>query len=167
MQVSFIKRISVTEGSQLLTDGPAVLLCARKQVPFRDVPETRFRFVCAPAALAGTPAGWARDMLEEGEVALLASEGLDAVDRVAHDLDQRAIVLVRTEQSRDLQDETVIAYAEALPLVWVATGFSDAARIWARDRGPMTLLSEASGPLGDEERRRIDRFLAILGRQSE
>jgi hypothetical protein len=106
-------------------------------------------------------------MLEEGEVALLSAEGLDAVDRVAHDLDQRAIVLVRTEQSRELQDQTVIAYAEALPLVWVDSEFSDAARVWARDRGPMTLLSESSGPLGDEERRRIDRFLAILGRQSE
>jgi hypothetical protein len=31
----------------------------------------------------------------------------------------------------------------------------------------MTLLSQAAGSLGDEERRRIDRFVAILGRQSE
>lgn len=106
-------------------------------------------------------------MLEEGEVALLAAEGVDAVDRVAHELDQSAILLVRTEPSRDLQDQTVMAYADALPLVWVGAEFSDAARSWARDRGPMTLLSEASGPLGDEERRRIDRFLASLGRQSE
>jgi len=106
-------------------------------------------------------------MLEEGEVALLAAEGLDAVDRVAHELDQSAIVVVRTEQSSDLQDQTVMTYADTLPLVWVGAEFSDEARIWARDRGPMTLLSEASGPLGDEERRRIDRFLASLGRQSE
>ncbi len=131
------------------------------------MPEARFRFVCVPSALAGTPAGWAREMLEEGEVALLAAEGVDAVDRVAHELDQSAILLVRTEPSRDLQDQTVMAYADALPLVWVGAEFSDAARSWARDRGPMTLLSEASGPLGDEERRRIDRFLASLGRQSE
>ncbi len=131
------------------------------------MPEARFRFVCVPSALAGTPAGWAREMLEEGEVALLAADGLDAVDRVAHELDQSAIVLVRTEQSSELQDQTVMAYADALPLVWVGAEFSDAARNWARDRGPMTLLSEASGPLGDEERRRIDRFLASLGRQSE
>jgi hypothetical protein len=131
------------------------------------VPEARFRFVCVPSALAGTPVGWAREMLEEGEVALLAAEGLDAVDRVAHELDQSAIVLLRTEQSTDLQDQTVMAYADALPLVWVGAEFSDEARSWARDRGPMTLLSEASGPLGDEERRRIDRFLASLGRQSE
>lgn len=134
---------------------------------FAPVHETRFRFVCAPSALSGTPAGWAREMLEDGEVALLGAEGLDAVDRVTHDLDQRAIVLVRTEQGRVPQDQTVMAYAEGLPLVWVASEFSDDARSWARDRGPMTLLSEASGPLGDEERRRIDRFLASLGRQSE
>ena len=131
------------------------------------MPEARFRFVCVPSALAGTPAGWAREMLEEGEVALLAAEGLDAVDRVAHELDQSAIVLVRAERSNELQDQTVMAYADGLPLVWVGAEFSDAARSWARDRGPMTLLSEASGPLGDEERRRIDRFLASLGRQSE
>ena len=31
----------------------------------------------------------------------------------------------------------------------------------------MTLLVEARGPLADDERRRIDRFVAILGRQSE
>ena len=106
-------------------------------------------------------------MLEEGEVALLAAEGLDAVNQVAHELGQIAIALVRTEASREQQDSAVIAYADALPLVWVAADFSDEASDWARDRGPMTLLSEAAGPLGDEERRRIDRFLAILGRQSE
>ena len=61
----------------------------------------------------------------------------------------------------------MIAYARALPLVWVATEFSDEVRAWARDRGPMTLLAQSAGPLDDEERRRIDRFVAILGRQSE
>jgi hypothetical protein len=131
------------------------------------VPEPRFRFVCAPSALTGTPAGWAREMLEEGEVAMLGAEGLEAVDRLAHELDQRAIVLIRTERDRDAQDRTVMTHSGALPLVWVAPDFTDAVRRWAHDRGPMTLLSEASGPLGDEERRRIDRFVAILGRQSE
>jgi hypothetical protein len=106
-------------------------------------------------------------MLEEGEVALLGSEGLEAIDRVAHELDQRAIVVIRTESERDGQDQTVMTQAGALPLVWVAPDFTDAVRRWAQDRGPMTLLSEAVGPLGDEERRRIDRFVAILGRQSE
>jgi hypothetical protein len=31
----------------------------------------------------------------------------------------------------------------------------------------MTLLSESTGALNEDERRRIDRFVAILGRQSE
>jgi hypothetical protein len=131
------------------------------------MPEPRFRFVCLPSALAGMPAGWARDMLEEGEVALLASDGLEAIDQVAHELGQIAVALVRTEQNREQQDRAVMAYADSLPLVWVAADFSDEARAWAHERGPMTLLSEADGSLGDEERRRIDRFLAILGRQSE
>jgi hypothetical protein len=106
-------------------------------------------------------------MLEEGEIALLGAEGLETIDRVAHELDQRAIVVIRTEQGRTAQDQTVMAHAGVLPLVWVAPDFTDAVRGWARDRGPMTLLSEAAGPLDEEERRRIDRFVAILGRQSE
>jgi alkanesulfonate monooxygenase SsuD/methylene tetrahydromethanopterin reductase-like flavin-dependent oxidoreductase (luciferase family) len=60
-----------------------------------------------------------------------------------------------------------MAYAESRPFVWVAAEFSDAAREWARDRGPMTLLVAADAPLSDDERRRIDRFVATLGRQSE
>jgi hypothetical protein len=131
------------------------------------VPEPRFRFVCLPSALAATPAGWARDMLEEGEVALLASEGLDAINQMAHNLGQIAVALIRTEETREQQDRAVMAYADTLPLVWVAADFRDEVRHWARDRGPMTLLSEAGGPLADEVRRRIDRFLAMLGRQSE
>jgi hypothetical protein len=131
------------------------------------VPEPRFRFVCLPSALAATPAGWARDMLEEGEVALLASEGLEAINQMAHNLGQIAVALIRTEETREQQDRAVMAYADTLPLVWVAADFGDEARRWAHDRGPMTLLSEAGGPLADAERRRIDRFLAMLGRQSE
>jgi hypothetical protein len=107
-------------------------------------------------------------MLEEGEVALLASDGLDVINQVAQDLGQITITLVRAEHSRERQDATVMAYAEPLPLVWVAHEFSAEVKRWAHERGAMTLLSEASGqPLGDGERRRIDRFLAILGRQSE
>ncbi|MGH2860428.1 MAG: hypothetical protein ACRDLT_02865 [Solirubrobacteraceae bacterium] len=131
------------------------------------MPEPRFRFVSVPSALAGAPAGWARDMLEEGEVALLSSDGLETINQVAHELEQITIALVRAEASREQQDATVMAYADMLPLVWVAPDFSDAVQRWAHERGPMTLLSEASGALDDEERRRIDRFLASLGRQSE
>jgi hypothetical protein len=95
-----------------------------------------FRFVCVPSSLEGAPAGWAHEMLREGEIALLGDEGLDAVNQLAHELDQTSILLVRTETSTERQDETVIAFAGSLPLVWVAGGFNDGVAGWARDRGP-------------------------------
>lgn len=127
-----------------------------------------FRFVCVPSALSGAPGSWARDMLREGEIALLPGPGgLPAVDEVARSLGLVSITVLRGEESAAAQEQTVTAYAGSLPLVWVGGQFSDAARAWARDRGPMTLLVEADAPLSDEERRRIDRFVATLGRQSE
>lgn len=130
--------------------------------------EPSFRFVCVPDALAGAPSGWAREMLQDGEIALLAGDGgLEAVNAVAHDLDLTSVPLVRGEESAKRQEQTVMAYAENLPLVWVSAGFGDGASAWARDRGPMTLLVAAGGPLAEEERRRIERFVATLGRQSE
>ncbi len=128
-----------------------------------------FRFVCVPTALAGAQtAAWAREMLRDGEIALLADAGgLEAVDQVAHSLGLVSVAVVRGEATDALQDETVIAYAEGLPVVWVAAKFSDAASAWARERGPMTLLVAANAPLADEERRRIGRFVATLGRQTE
>jgi hypothetical protein len=130
-----------------------------------------FRFVCVPSALAGGASGsstWARDMLRGGEIALLADAGgLEAINEVAHALGLSSIALVRGEHSDARQEETVRAYADGLPLVWVAAGFSEAARTWARERGPMTLLVEAAAGLSDDERRRIDRFVAILVPQSE
>ncbi len=136
-------------------------------MPEQPSPDPRFRFVCAPSALTGAPAGWARDILREGEVALLGDEGLDAVNTVAHELEQTVISILRSESTRELEDATVIAYAGSRPLVWVAAEFSERARGWAHDRGPMTLLTDSTGPLDDDQRRRIDRFVAILGRQSE
>lgn len=130
--------------------------------------EPSFRFVCVPDALAGAPSGWAREMLRDGEIALLAGDsGLEAVNAVAHDLDLTSVPLVRGEESAKRQEQTVMAYAENLPLVWVSAGFGEGASAWARDRGPMTLLVAAGGPLAEEERRRIERFVATLGRQSE
>ena len=130
--------------------------------------EPSFRFVCVPDALAGAPSGWAREMLQDGEIALLAGDGgLEAVNAVAHDLDLTSVPLVRGEELAKRQEQTVMAYAENLPLVWVSAGFGDGASAWARDRGPMTLLVAAGGPLAEEERRRIERFVATLGRQSE
>jgi hypothetical protein len=130
--------------------------------------DSSFRFVCVPDALAGAPAGWAREMLHDGEIALLAGDGgLEAVNAVAHDLDLAAVPVVRGEDSAARQEQTVMAYGGNLPLVWVGAGFSDAAVAWARDRGPMTLLVTAAAPLSEGERRRIERFVATLGRQSE
>lgn len=127
-----------------------------------------FRFVCVPSALTGAPAGWAREMLDEGEIALVAdSGGLEAINDVARVLELPSIAVVRGEPDAPRQEKTVIAHAGSLPLIWVARGFSDSARRWARERGPMTLLVAADGPLTDDERRRIERFVATLGRQSE
>jgi hypothetical protein len=127
-----------------------------------------FRVVCVPAALDGEPAGWAADMLRDGDVALLADDtGLDGIDRVAHSLGTEAVLVVRREQSAEQQEQLVMAYAAALPLVWLAGDFSDRVRAWARDRAPMTLLVEAEGGLSDDDRGRVERFVALLGRQSE
>ncbi len=127
-----------------------------------------FRFVCVPAALQGAPSGWAAEMLREGEVALLpGANGLEAINAVAHALGLVSLRLVRSEDSAERQQATVIAYADATALVWVGESFSDTVREWARARGPMTLLVQADGPLSSDERRRIDRFVATLGRQAE
>lgn len=127
-----------------------------------------FRVVCVPAAVDGEPAGWAAEMLRDGEVALLADQSdLDGIDRVAHALGSEAVLVVRREQTPEQQDRTVMAYAAALPLIWLAGDFSDGVRSWARDRAPMTLLVEVDGRLSDADRGRIERFVALLGRQSE
>lgn len=124
--------------------------------------------MCVPEALKGAPASWAIEMLRDGEIALLADAGgFGAINDVAHSLDLVSIPVLRAERSSERQEDTVIDYAQALPLVWVAGTFSDSAADWARERGPMTLLVTAEGPLSDDERRRIDRFVAALGRQSE
>jgi hypothetical protein len=132
------------------------------------VPTSSFRFVCVPTALVGAPAGWAGEMLRDGEIAVLPDAGgLDAISDVAHSLGLTSVPVIRSETDGDRQQRTVIDYAETLPLVWVSESFGQDAVRWAHDRGPMTLLVQAGGPLTDEERRRIDRFVATLGRQSE
>jgi hypothetical protein len=107
-------------------------------------------------------------MLQEGELALLVDDGgLEAITSLAHGLDLVTIPLLRTEDTPAQQDATVMSYAQSKPLVWIAREFGEAATRWAHQRGPMTLLVEAGGELPEEERRRIERFVVILGRQAE
>jgi hypothetical protein len=132
------------------------------------VSEVRFRFVCAASALGDGPAEWVIEMLADGELALLADRGgFDAINAVAHRLGLISVPLVRHEETFERQQETVMAYADRLPLVWVDEDFGEAVSSWARDRAPMTLLVRAAGPLAQDERRRIERFVASLGRQAE
>jgi hypothetical protein len=127
-----------------------------------------FRLVCVPGALDGAPDGWASKLLREGEIALLVDAGgLPAIDAAAHALGLATVPVVRTEQTAAAQEQTVIDYADALPVVWVAGEFSPATRTWAHDRRPMTLLVEADGPLDADARGRIERFVGWLGRQTE
>jgi hypothetical protein len=77
------------------------------------------------------------------------------------------VPVLRAERTREQQEATVMAYAAAKPLIWIAAAFGEAAAEWAHKRGPMTLLVESAGPLSDDERRRVERFAVILGRQAE
>lgn len=125
-----------------------------------------FRLVCPPAALDDAPEGWATDLLLEGEIAFLADAGgIDAISESAHGLGYLTVSIVRTEPTAVEQEQTIIAYAASLPLIWVAESFSEEAKRWAHDRGPMTLLVEAAGVLPEDEQARISRFVSILGRQ--
>lgn len=127
-----------------------------------------FRMVCVPEALLGTPDGWAADLLTDGELVLSAGpNGLPAVDEVLHALDFWTAKVVRTEADTAAQEQTVMALAADVSLVWAAPGFGDEAREWARRRGPMTLLVEADATLDEGERSRIARFVALLARQAE
>jgi hypothetical protein len=107
-------------------------------------------------------------MLRDGEISLLVDDGgLEAVNAVAHALDLATVSLVRAEEGDEKQERTVMTHAGSLPLIWVAPAFGEAARTWARDRGPMTLLVATGGSVSDDERHRIERFVALLGRQAE
>ena len=135
---------------------------------FPSVSEPRFHFVCAASALSGVPADWVTEMLADGEIALLADGGgFDAINEVAHTLGLISVPLVRREETVERQQGTVMAYADRLSLVWVDEAFGETVTAWARDRGPMTLLVQATGPLAENERRRIERFVASVGRQAE
>jgi len=132
------------------------------------MPDALFHLVCAPSVLDDAPDGWVAPLLEVGELALLTDAGgLDAITAVAHALDLVTVPLLRSEQTAQEQEQTVMTYAAARPLVWVAESFTDAATAWAHERGPMTLLVQSDGRLSDDERKRVERFVVILGRQAE
>ena len=107
-------------------------------------------------------------ILSQGEIALLIDDGgLDTINALSHELGLVSMPVLRSEATAEAQEQTVIEHAARLPLVWVAEAFSDAARAWAHDRRAMTLLVASSGALPETERRRIERFVSALGRQSE
>jgi len=127
-----------------------------------------FRFACSPRNLDGAPEGWVESMVQEGELALLVDDGgLNAISAVAHALDVVSMRLLRPEESAAAQERTVMRYAGSMALVWVASSFSEPVAQWAHDRGPMTLLVEAADALPADERKRVERFVVILGRQAE
>jgi hypothetical protein len=132
------------------------------------VPDPLFRLACAPAVLDSVSEEWVATMLDEGDLAVLADDGgLDAITALAHALDLVVVPVLRAERTPARQEATVIAYAQSKPLVWIAASFSDEATRWARERGPMTLLVASDGPLPEHERKRVERFVVILGRQAE
>lgn len=134
----------------------------------RAVIDPVFRLVAPPSALAGAPAGWVPELLEQGELALAPDGGgLDAIDAVARALGRPAVAVLRREETHAAGETSVREFASDLALVWIAPAFGDDARTWARDRAPMTLLVEHDGALPESELRRIERFVAILGRQAE
>ena len=107
-------------------------------------------------------------LLTDGHVSLLIDDGgIDAISDAAHSLGAEAVTVLRTEATPELQETTVRKHAHGLPLIWIGRAFSDEARRWATDRGQMTLLVESEGALSDEERGRISRFAAMLGRQTD
>jgi hypothetical protein len=71
-----------------------------------------FRVVCAPAVLTGSPDGWAAEMLQGGEVAILLGDGgLASVDAVARTLGTTTVSVLRTEDSPAEQERTVMRHA--------------------------------------------------------
>jgi hypothetical protein len=127
-----------------------------------------YQLVATSTAIAQTPDGWVAETLRDGAVTLVIDDGgLDAIDAAARALDQVAVSVLRREPSPESQEKAVIAFAGAMPLVWVGAQFSERVRAWAHERGPMTLLVSASGALPADELARIARFVTLLSRQTD
>ncbi len=127
-----------------------------------------YRLVATSTAVARTPDGWVAETLRDGAVTLVIDDGgLDAIDAAARTLDQVAVSVLRRESRPEAQEDAVIAFAAAMPLVWVSARFSVRTRTWAHERGPMTLLVPASDALPAAELARIARFVTLLSRQTD
>lgn len=127
-----------------------------------------YRLVATSTAVARTPDGWVAETLRDGAVTLVIDHGgLDAIDAAARALGHVAVSVLRRESGAEAQEEAVIAFAGAMPLVWVSAQFSERTRTWARERGPMTLLVPASDALPADELARIARFVTLLSRQTD
>jgi hypothetical protein len=139
-----------------------------KAANFPYVSEPRFYLVCAASALIGVPAEWVTEMLADGEIALFPDgDGFGAINELAHALSLISVPVIRGEDTIERQQQTTMAYAHRFPLVWIDHEFGEKVTTWARDRGPMTLLVQTTGPLAQKERRRIERFVVSLERQAE
>lgn len=127
-----------------------------------------YKLVAASTVIAQTPDGWVAETLRDGAVTLVIDDGgLDAINAAARALDQVAVSVLRREPRPQAQEEAVIAFAGAMPLVWVSAQFSERVATWALERGPMTLLVPASGALASGELARIARFVMLLSRQTD
>lgn len=125
-----------------------------------------FRLVGSPRALGSVESDWMESVIQDGEVALaLDDRGFDAASEFGHRFGFAALRVLREETSAEEREATVRQYAGDLALIWIAEGFSDEARTWAKARPPMTLLVESGSELESEQQRRIERFIAIIGRQ--
>ena len=127
-----------------------------------------YQLVATSTAIAQTPDGWVAETLRDGAVTLVIDDGgLEAINAAARALDQVAVSVLRRESGPEAQEEAVIAFAGAMPLIWVAAQFSERVTSWAHERGPMTLLVPASGALPTGELTRIARFVTLLSRQTD
>ncbi len=121
--------------------------------------ERQLTLVSAPGQMLAPAMQAMKRLVDDG--------GLEAITSLAHALDLVTIPLLRAEDTPAQQDSTVMSYAQSKPLVWIASEFGEAATRWAHQRGPMTLLVETGAALSEDERRRVERFVVILGRQDE
>lgn len=104
-------------------------------------------------------------MLRDGEIALLPDAGgLAAISDVAHQLRLLSVPVIRTEPDEERQHETVMATQADCRSCGSAGVSAPRSPPGRATGGQMTLLVHTARALEEDERRRIDRFVATLGR---